>query len=360
MSAPRPSRPATSPRSSSSAACRVRTSYDNTTIAVSKVDRARTGADHGVLAPGEPLPVRRTASAGSAGATRRATSRTCRLLAAQLPGPGPVVRVVRRAERVPGRRAATPICSVAVRGKPGTKAELLAIDRAAMLPLPDETLRAPPGRAAPRQLAEPGALRPQRLLGADRLRPPRGHRDRRDRGGPHLCGTELVATHARGWDKEQVSFDPRHYLALLERKPGALDFARPLEGWELPGASRCCAGAWRPTSARRAPGSSSRCCASWSSDARRAHRGGRGRRSRSGRRARTPSPDPLPPRRAPVGLFSLDGHPHLKAVERRPARPHRLRALPPSADARSRHRSATDERHPHRRRSCRQQKGTSR
>ncbi len=25
-----------------------------------------------------------------------------------------------------------------------------------------------------------------------------------------------------------------HYLALLERKPGALDFARPLEGWELP------------------------------------------------------------------------------------------------------------------------------
>ena len=25
-----------------------------------------------------------------------------------------------------------------------------------------------------------------------------------------------------------------HYLALLERKPGALDFARPLENWALP------------------------------------------------------------------------------------------------------------------------------
>ena len=25
-----------------------------------------------------------------------------------------------------------------------------------------------------------------------------------------------------------------HYLALLERKPGALDFAAPLAGWELP------------------------------------------------------------------------------------------------------------------------------
>jgi hypothetical protein len=29
-------------------------------------------------------------------------------------------------------------------------------------------------------------------------------------------------------------YDPVHYLALLERKPGALDFAAPLEGWELP------------------------------------------------------------------------------------------------------------------------------
>ncbi len=45
-----------------------------------------------------------------------------------------------------------------------------------------------------------------------------------------LVGTEVVATHRRSWSKEQVSFDPRHYLALLERKPGALDVARPLEG----------------------------------------------------------------------------------------------------------------------------------
>jgi hypothetical protein len=45
---------------------------------------------------------------------------------------------------------------------------------------------------------------------------------------------ELVADHRRIWEKEQVCFDPVHYLALLERKPGALDFARPLEGWQLP------------------------------------------------------------------------------------------------------------------------------
>ena len=49
-----------------------------------------------------------------------------------------------------------------------------------------------------------------------------------------LCGTDMVATHQRSWDKEGVFFDFRHYLALLERKPGALDFARPLEGICLP------------------------------------------------------------------------------------------------------------------------------
>ena len=47
-------------------------------------------------------------------------------------------------------------------------------------------------------------------------------------------GTELVATHPRDWGAEHTAYDPRHYLALLERKPGAFDFARPLEQWDLP------------------------------------------------------------------------------------------------------------------------------
>src|SRR5262249_25773797 len=46
----------------------------------------------------------------------------------------------------------------------------------------------------------------------------------------------VVADHARCWAKGQVTFDPVHYLALLERKPGALDYARPLAGWALPDA----------------------------------------------------------------------------------------------------------------------------
>jgi hypothetical protein len=47
-------------------------------------------------------------------------------------------------------------------------------------------------------------------------------------------GDQVVASHRRRWDREQVTYDPVHYLALLERKPGAFDFAAPLEGWELP------------------------------------------------------------------------------------------------------------------------------
>ena len=43
-----------------------------------------------------------------------------------------------------------------------------------------------------------------------------------------------VARHPRRWDRHQVTYDPIHYLALLERKPGALDFAAPLAGWERP------------------------------------------------------------------------------------------------------------------------------
>jgi transposase len=46
--------------------------------------------------------------------------------------------------------------------------------------------------------------------------------------------TKVIAEHHRLWDKEDVAFNPVHYLQLLERKPGALDHARPLSEWELP------------------------------------------------------------------------------------------------------------------------------
>lgn len=45
---------------------------------------------------------------------------------------------------------------------------------------------------------------------------------------------KLIATHDRLWCKEGVAFNPVHYLAVLEGKPGALDYAWPLEDWNLP------------------------------------------------------------------------------------------------------------------------------
>jgi transposase len=44
----------------------------------------------------------------------------------------------------------------------------------------------------------------------------------------------IIAEHHRLWNKEDIAFEPLHYLALLERKPGALDHARPLSEWQLP------------------------------------------------------------------------------------------------------------------------------
>jgi hypothetical protein len=48
------------------------------------------------------------------------------------------------------------------------------------------------------------------------------------------CGGQVIARHPRSYEREDLIFDPLHYLALLERKIGALDQAAPLQGWELP------------------------------------------------------------------------------------------------------------------------------
>jgi len=48
------------------------------------------------------------------------------------------------------------------------------------------------------------------------------------------CGAEVIARHVRSYEREDFVLDPLHYLALLERKIGALDQAAPLAGWDLP------------------------------------------------------------------------------------------------------------------------------
>ena len=48
------------------------------------------------------------------------------------------------------------------------------------------------------------------------------------------CGADEIARHSRSYEREDMIFEPRHYLALLEQKANALDQAAPLIGWELP------------------------------------------------------------------------------------------------------------------------------
>jgi len=122
-----------------------------------------------------------------------------------------------------------------LRGKTTTKAQRLQEERSAMLDLPRQSYEA---RRVEQRRSDSLSLvrfdgnsysvpiayahRPVTVVaGIDEVR--------------LVVDNHLVATHQRRWDKEYTAYDPIHYLALLERKPGALDFARPLDGWNLPG-----------------------------------------------------------------------------------------------------------------------------
>lgn len=121
-----------------------------------------------------------------------------------------------------------------LRGQAGTKAELLKGDQAAFLPLPATAF------AAGRQVSTTASsLSLVRFDTNDYSVPVRwAHHPVVAKGDwravrLYAQGQE-VAVPVRIWEREQVRFEPLHYLALLERKPGALDHARPLAGWTLP------------------------------------------------------------------------------------------------------------------------------
>jgi transposase len=120
------------------------------------------------------------------------------------------------------------------RGKPAPKQQLLDEERSVLRPFPQQTFEASrlqqahadslsqvrfdrnsysvPTKYAYRQITVVATVDEVRLVFAD----------------------QLIARHQRHWGKEQFFFDPVHYLALLERKPGGFDHARPLEDWDLP------------------------------------------------------------------------------------------------------------------------------
>ena len=121
-----------------------------------------------------------------------------------------------------------------LRGKESTKAELLEEERQAMLPLPSRPFEA--------RRVEPCQANSLSLVRFDRndysVPTPYAHHAVLAIGGIEnvrfVVQDRVVAEHPRNWDKENVHYDPVHYLALLERKPGALDFGKPFDDWNLP------------------------------------------------------------------------------------------------------------------------------
>jgi transposase len=121
-----------------------------------------------------------------------------------------------------------------VRGKTGSKADLLKEDQAAFLSLPAsafDACRKQPSRASSLSLLRfddndysvPVAYAHHEILIKGYV------------GRVVLCHKQkVVAEHRRSWGKEGVFFNYRHYLPLFKRKPGALDHARPLADLNLP------------------------------------------------------------------------------------------------------------------------------
>ena len=121
-----------------------------------------------------------------------------------------------------------------VRGKSGTKIQRLDEERPHFHPLPREAFH-----ACKIELRQANTLSLVRFDRNDYSVPVRwAHHKLTVIGDCQrvrvMCRDELIATHPRDWGREKVRYDPVHYLALLERRPGAVDFAAPLEHWDLP------------------------------------------------------------------------------------------------------------------------------
>jgi hypothetical protein len=121
-----------------------------------------------------------------------------------------------------------------LRGHDETIGERLVRDRVGLLPLPPA-----PYEACEKKAARVSSLSLVRYRGNDYSVPTAyGHREVLVRGYVHevviACAAEEIARHPRSYEREDFVFNPLHYLALLERKIGALDQAAPLAGWALP------------------------------------------------------------------------------------------------------------------------------
>jgi transposase len=51
-----------------------------------------------------------------------------------------------------------------------------------------------------------------------------------------VCGGEIIGEHPRCFERGKTQYNPWHYVAALERKPGALRNGAPFKDWNLPAA----------------------------------------------------------------------------------------------------------------------------
>jgi transposase len=121
-----------------------------------------------------------------------------------------------------------------LRGKPTTKQGLLEEEQRVLLALPKQSFearRVEPAKANSLSLVRfdtndysvPTACAHHHVTAVGNIQEVR-----------LIVNDRIVARHPRDWARENVHYNPLHYLALLERKPGSLNFARPLEDWNLP------------------------------------------------------------------------------------------------------------------------------
>jgi hypothetical protein len=121
-----------------------------------------------------------------------------------------------------------------LRGHRASKEILLAEDQAAFLPLPAvpfDACRKVPTRACSLSLVRFDTNDysvPVRHAHHEVL--VKGYVDRVE-----VCrADQVIARHLRCWGRDEVVLEPVHYLALLERKPEALDYGKPFSNWDLP------------------------------------------------------------------------------------------------------------------------------
>ena len=121
-----------------------------------------------------------------------------------------------------------------LRGHQQTIGERFEKDQAMLLPLPAARYE-----ACEKRSTRVTSLSLVRYRNNDYSAPVQyGHREVLVKGFVHevvICAaSEVIARHPRSYEREDLVFDPLHYLALLEQKPNALDQAAPLSGWNLP------------------------------------------------------------------------------------------------------------------------------